>query len=53
MRDITVNVLVVTTFVFTIVLLSVEDGLGMAIFELAAHVLFIRMRDGLGMYDFF
>ena len=35
-----------------VVLLSVDDGLGMVGFELAVHVLWVRMRDGLGMCDF-
>ena len=38
--------------VLVAVLLIADDGLGMAVFELAAHVLCVRMRNGLGMYAF-
>ena len=34
-------------------MLCTDDGLGMAVFELAEHAVWIRMRDGFGICDFF
>ena len=52
MYDFRVYGLVMTGFVLVAVL-SANEGLGMAGFTLAAHGLCVRVRDGLGMCDFF
>ena len=53
MDDFRVECLVMTGSVSAVVLLSLDDGLGMAVFEQTAHVLWAGMRDGLGICDFF
>ena len=52
MNEFRVDGLVMIGFVLVAALLSVDGGLGKAGPELVVPVLGVRMRDGLGMYDF-
>ena len=53
MHSFIVNGLVMTGFLLVIVLLITDGDLGMADFVLAAHVLWIGMREDLGICDIF
>ena len=52
MHDFRVGGLEMTGFMLIVVLLNIDDGLGMTGFELAAHVLYVRMRDNFGCVTF-
>ena len=53
MHDSMVNSLVMTGLVLVVILLGIDDSLGMAVFEIAACFLWAGMSDGLGICDCF